>query len=31
LLCDLTMAADGNVPLAFRCTDGNVNDSRMAV
>ena len=28
LLFILTMTADGNVPVAFRCTDGNVNDSR---
>ena len=28
LLLILTMAADGNVPVAFRCTDGNVSDSR---
>jgi transposase len=28
LLFILTMTADGHVPVAFRCTDGNVNDSR---
>lgn len=28
LLFILTMSADGNVPVAFRCTDGNVSDSR---
>jgi hypothetical protein len=28
LLLILTMAADGNVPVAFRCTDGNASDSR---
>src|SRR5262249_23679935 len=28
LLFILTMAADGNIPVAFRCTDGNTNDSR---
>ncbi|MBC7942120.1 MAG: IS1634 family transposase, partial [Chitinophagaceae bacterium] len=28
LLFILTTTADGHVPVAFRCTDGNVNDSR---
>jgi transposase len=28
LLLILTMSADGNVPVAFRCTDGNASDSR---
>jgi len=28
LLFILTMNADGNIPVAFRCTDGNVSDSR---
>lgn len=28
LLFILTMSADGNVPVAFRCTDGNASDSR---
>ena len=28
LLFILTMTTDGHVPVAFRCTDGNVNDSR---
>jgi len=28
LLFILTMSADGNIPVAFRCTDGNVSDSR---
>ena len=28
LLFILTMSSDGNVPVAFRCTDGNVSDSR---
>jgi len=28
LLFILTMTADGHVPVAFRCTDGNTNDSR---
>ena len=28
LLLILTMAADGNVPVAFRCTDGNASDAR---
>ena len=28
LLFILTMTADGHVPVAFRCTDGNVTDSR---
>lgn len=28
LLFILTMSADGNVPVAFRCSDGNVSDSR---
>jgi transposase len=28
LLLILTMCADGNVPVAFRCTDGNASDSR---
>jgi transposase len=28
LLFILSMTADGHVPVAFRCTDGNVNDSR---
>lgn len=28
LLFILTMNADGNVPVAFRCTDGNTSDSR---
>ena len=28
LLFILTMTADGNIPVAFRCTDGNVSDSR---
>src|SRR5262252_7568466 len=28
LLLVLTMAADGNVPVAFRCTDGNTSDAR---
>ena len=28
LLFILTMTADGHVPVALRCTDGNVNDSR---
>ncbi|MHB8195655.1 MAG: IS1634 family transposase [Vulcanimicrobiaceae bacterium] len=28
LLFILTMAADGNVPVHFRCADGNTNDSR---
>jgi transposase len=27
LLFILTMSADGNVPVAFRCTDGNTSDS----
>ena len=28
LLFILTMSADGNVPVAFRCADGNASDSR---
>jgi hypothetical protein len=28
LLFILTMSADGNIPVAFRCTDGNASDSR---
>src|ERR1700739_3217980 len=28
LLFILTMTADGNIPVAFRCTDGNTSDSR---
>ena len=28
LLFILTMSADGNVPVAFRCADGNTSDSR---
>ena len=28
LLLILTMTADGNVPVAFRCTDGNASDAR---
>jgi transposase len=28
LLFILTMAADGNIPVAFRCSDGNTSDSR---
>ena len=28
LLFILTMNADGNIPVAFRCTDGNMGDSR---
>src|SRR5215468_1465787 len=28
LLLILTMAADGNIPVAFRCSDGNTSDSR---
>ena len=28
LLLILTMSADGNVPVAFRCTDGNASNSR---
>jgi len=28
LLFILTMSADGNIPVAFRCSDGNTNDSR---
>lgn len=28
LLFILTMTADGNIPVAFRCTDGNASDSR---
>ena len=28
LLFILTMSADGNVPVAFRCTDGSASDSR---
>ena len=28
LLLILTIAADGNVPVAFRCTDGNASDAR---
>lgn len=28
LLFILTMSADGNLPVAFRCTDGNMSDSR---
>jgi len=28
LLIILTMSADGNVPVTFRCTDGNASDSR---
>ena len=28
LLFILTMTADGHVPVAFRCSDGNVTDSR---
>jgi len=28
LLFILTMSADGNIPVAFRCTDGNTSDSR---
>lgn len=28
LLLILTVAADGNVPVAFRCTDGNASDAR---
>src|SRR5206468_9678455 len=28
LLFILTMSADGNVPVAFRCSDGNASDSR---
>jgi transposase len=28
LLLVLTMGADGNVPAAFRCTDGNTSDAR---
>jgi transposase len=28
LLFVLTMAADGNIPVAFRCSDGNTSDSR---
>lgn len=28
LLFILTVNADGNIPIAFRCTDGNVSDSR---
>lgn len=28
LLFILTMAADGNIPVAFRCRDGNASDSR---
>jgi hypothetical protein len=28
LLLILTMSADGNVPVAFRCTDGNASDSQ---
>jgi len=28
LLFILTMSADGNIPVAFRCTDGNMSDSR---
>src|SRR3984893_17434238 len=28
LLLILTMCADGNVPVAFRCTDGNASDAR---
>ena len=28
LMLILTMSADGNVPLAFRCADGNTSDSR---
>jgi hypothetical protein len=28
LLLILTMSADGNVPVAFRCSDGNASDSR---
>jgi transposase len=28
LLLILTMSADGNVPVAFRCADGNASDSR---
>jgi len=31
LLLILTMCADGNVPVAFRCTDGNASDSRTHV
>jgi transposase len=28
LLFILTMSADGNIPVAFRCSDGNMSDSR---
>src|SRR5262245_3564595 len=28
LLFILTMSADGNIPVAFRCSDGNTSDSR---
>ncbi len=28
LLLILTMCADGNIPVAFRCTDGNASDAR---
>jgi transposase len=28
LLFILTMSADGNIPVTFRCTDGNASDSR---
>ncbi|MFP3616118.1 hypothetical protein SB778_39460, partial [Paraburkholderia sp. SIMBA_050] len=28
LLFILTISADGNIPVAFRCTDGNTSDSR---
>ncbi|TDN59124.1 hypothetical protein B0G77_8315 [Paraburkholderia sp. BL10I2N1] len=31
LLFILTVTADGNVPVAFRCTDGNTSDSRTHV
>jgi transposase len=31
LLLILTMCADGNVPVAFRCTDGNASDARTHV
>ncbi len=31
LLFILTVNADGNIPVAFRCTDGNVSDSRTPI